>query len=184
MRLAALSTFLFAYVEAGAVADRRMNFPGEAFAGEHQLALRGAGLMTAGLVFRVYEAALYLPPDVPSARVLDDVPKRLEIVYLRALPRGVLIEAAAASLDRVATPAEREAIAERLSRINALYEDVRPGDRYTLTYRPGTGSELALNGRLLGTIEGADFAATYFAIWLGERSLRPDLRLALLNLRP
>jgi hypothetical protein len=53
---------------------------------------------------------------------------------------------------------------------------VKPGDRYALTYVPGVGTELALNGTTLGTVEGADFAAAVFAIWLGPQAIDESLK--------
>ena len=76
-----------------------------------------------------------------------------------------------------------ETFRERLDAINKLYIDVKLGDRYALTYIPGTGCELALNGKPLGTIPGADFAAAYFGIWLGAGCAKPEFRDALLKVR-
>ncbi len=50
-----------------------------------------------------------------------------------------------------------------------------------LTLR-GIGSELALNNRPLAVIEGADFAAAYFGIWLDDRTHYPEFRKELLGL--
>ena len=74
-----------------------------------------------------------------------------------------------------------EALRPRLDRINTLYRDVKPGDRYSLTYVPGVGTELALNGSPLGVIDGADFGAAYFRIWLGDHSIDARLRDQLLT---
>jgi hypothetical protein len=52
-----------------------------------------------------------------------------------------------------------------------LYVDVQPGDRYSLTYIPGRGTELALNGEPRGVIEGAEFAAALFSIWIGREPI-------------
>jgi hypothetical protein len=52
--------------------------------------------------------------------------------------------------------------------INTFYEDVRKGDRYSLTYIPGRGTELKFNGETRGVVPGADFANIYFSIWLGQ----------------
>ena len=57
---------------------------------------------------------------------------------------------------------------------------MKPGDRYALTYIPGVGTELALNGKPKGVIEG-DFAAAYFAIWLGAKPLDASLKAQLLT---
>jgi hypothetical protein len=65
----------------------------------------------------------------------------------------------------------------------AAYRDVKPGDRYALTYIPGSGTELSFNGSPLVVIDGADFAAAYFSIWLGKRPLDPGLKDKLLRKR-
>jgi hypothetical protein len=71
----------------------------------------------------------------------------------------------------------------RLDRINSLYRDVKPGDRYALTYVPGVGTQLALNGTEIGVIDGADFARAYFRIWLGEDPIDIRLRDQLIGCR-
>ena len=150
--------------------------------GSETLPLRGAGLLKVRVIFKVYAAALYLPATVASERYADDVPKRIEIAYLRDLDAGIIIKAGDDALKRSLTPEQQVTLRPRLEAINRLYVDVRAGDRYALTYEPGRGSTLSLNGRDLGTIEGADFAAAYFGIWLDHRSDFPDFRAALLGL--
>ena len=76
---------------------------------------------------------------------------------------------------------ELERLRGRLERLNAAYRDVKPGDRYALTYLPGRGTELSLNGSPLTVIEGADFAAAYFGIWLGRRPIDEKLKRELLK---
>jgi hypothetical protein len=65
----------------------------------------------------------------------------------------------------------------------AVHSGGQPGDRYALTYLPGVGTELSLNGRPLGTIPGEDFAAALFSIWLGPHPLDDDLKRTLLASR-
>ena len=72
------------------------------------------------------------------------------------------------------------ALRPKIDELNALYRDVNAGDRYSLTYLPSWGTELALNGRPLGRVEGADFGAAVFAIWLGPSPVDRGLRRALL----
>jgi hypothetical protein len=50
-----------------------------------------------------------------------------------------------------------------------------------LTYIPGRGTELALDGRPKGVIGGADFAAAVFAIWLGPKPLNKSFKAQLLE---
>lgn len=180
MLLLALS---FLCATASALADPAgKDFPPTCRVGPVELPMRGAGLLRVRMIFKVYSAALYLPATVPSDRYAEDVPKRLEIAYLRNLEAAVIIRAGEEALQRNLTPAQRSTLQPRLEAINRLYSDVKAGDRYALTYEPGRGSTLSLNGRDLGTIEGADFAAAYFGIWLDERTDFADFRAALLGI--
>jgi hypothetical protein len=65
--------------------------------------------------------------------------------------------------------------------MHALYRDVKPGDRCSLTYLPGVGTWLTLNGQILGTVAGAEFAAAYFAIWFGQQPMDASLKRKLLG---
>ena len=68
-----------------------------------------------------------------------------------------------------------------IDHLNRLYTDVQPGDHYALTYVPGVGTELALNGETKGLIEGAEFSAVLFAIWIGRQPVDESLRKQLLT---
>lgn len=143
------------------------------------LPLRGSGVLRVGMIFKVYAAALYLTGDAAWNDYTNDIPKRIEIAYLRDLDADILVRAGNDALARHLGAAERAALRERIDAINRLYVDVKAGDRYALTYFPGRGSTLALNGRDLGTIDGADFAAAYFGIWLDARTGYPEFHAAL-----
>ena len=58
---------------------------------------------------------------------------------------------------------------------------MNPGDRYSLTYIPGKGTTLSLNGVPKGTVDGADFAAALFSIWLGPNPIDSNFKQALLG---
>ena len=146
-----------------------------------RMTLRGEGLLRVGYLFKVYEARLFVQENAPTADVLTDVAKRLEIRYLRPIKAADIIEIGDQTLQRQVGPEQLQQIQDRVATINSWYADVRPGDIYTLTYVPGQGSELALNGKSLGTIEGADFAAAYFGIWLDHRTKYTEFRNALLG---
>jgi hypothetical protein len=143
--------------------------------------LRNAALLRYLKVIKAYVAALYLPEGVTADDVLADLPKRLELSYLVSIKGPDFDKGAAPVLERNQTPAELARLRGRLDRINAAYKDVKPGDRYSLTYLPGRGTELALNGSPLVVIEGADFAAAYFGIWLGREPIDEKLKRDLLK---
>ncbi len=149
--------------------------------GSTLLNLKGAALLRYRVVFRAYVAALYLAPGTNPADVLSDVPKRLEIEYFWGIGAADFAEA---MLDRIALNLPRAEFARlepRITEFNRLYVDVSPGDRYSLTYEPGVGTELALNGTPLGTSTGPEFAQAAFSIWLGKEPLDIALKTALLG---
>jgi hypothetical protein len=127
-------------------------------------------------VVKVYAAALYLPPGSGPFDPANDLPRRLEFSYLVGIAGRDFGPAAERLLAQGFGPEALAPLRDRLDRLSAAYLDVKPGDRYALSYLPGTGTELTLNGRRLALIEGADFARAYFAIWLGHRPLDEPLR--------
>jgi hypothetical protein len=147
------------------------------------LALHCVGLLRYKVVFKGYVAGLYLGPGVAAEEALADVPKRLELSYFWGIKGSDISKAGDAILARNVDPDTLAQLRPRLDQMNALYETVNPGDRYALTYVPGLGTELALNGRRKGIIPGADFAAAYFRIWLGEQAIDAALRDQLLACR-
>lgn len=147
---------------------------------EETMRLHG-GAKLRWFLFDVYVAGLYLPPDVEPSRVLEDVPKRIEFHYLVSIDGKDFGPAGEKILRRGLSDEALAPLADRLAQIRAAYRDVEPGDRYALTYVPGRGTELSMNGTPLLTIPGADFARAYFSIWLGEKSLDDGFRKNLLR---
>ncbi len=190
-RLALAAAFVTGFIAAGvsvrqAEAAGFIDVEGVRFATEIQarserLDLRGTALLRWRSLFRAFVSALYLPPMTSPGDVLGDVPKRLEIEYFRAIRAEDLGRAADDLLERNLSKGTLETLRSRLDELHAAYESVEPGDRYAIDYRPGAGTELSKNGRPLTVIPGADFAAAYFSIWLGERPIDPVLRDRLLR---
>jgi hypothetical protein len=166
---------------AHALTVENVTFADSVTIGVTALPLRNAALLRYLKFIKAYVAALYLPEGVKTEDVLADVPKRLELSYLVSIKGPDFDKGAAPVLERNQTPAELARLMGRIDRINAAYKDVKSGDRYSLTYLPGRGTELALNGTPLIVIEGADFAAAYFGIWLGRDPIDEKLKRDLLK---
>jgi len=149
-----------------------------------ELPVRGLGLLRYRILFRGYVGALYLPEDTSAERIFDDVPKRLELSYFWSIDKDLFAEAGNEVLRRNVEADAYAGLEDRLEQLNAAYRDVEPGDRYALTYQPGVGTELALNGEPLTLVRGADFAAAYFKIWLGDAPVDEGFRDALLGRGP
>ena len=151
--------------------------------GEQRVPLHAAALLRWQKLVKVYVAALYLPEQTKPSEALSDIPKRLEISYLVSIKGTDFGTAAEEILARNVSGAELAGLRSRIDRLNAVYRNIKPGDCYALTYQPGKGTELSWNKEPLITIEGADFAAAYFGIWLGSKPLDDKLKKALLRKR-
>lgn len=146
-----------------------------------ELRLTGTALLTWALFVDVYAGAFYLPKGHPGSHWADDVPKRLELSYFRSFKAEDFSRASDTLLRDSLPPAQYQALAERLEAFYLLFGDIESGDRYSLNYSPGKGTELHLNGTLLGIAPGHDFAVAYFGIWLGEQPLNKNFRDQLLK---
>ena len=145
------------------------------------LRLHGAGVLRFKVFLKGYAAALYLGDGVDPNQSLEDVPRRLEIEYLWSIPADAFARATVEQISRNVDEATLARLRSSIDRLNELYTNVEPGDRYALTYVPGVGTELALNGEPRGLIEGAEFSSAVFAIWLGRKPVDKPLRQQLLT---
>lgn len=179
----AVSVQLASPVVGGAAEIEGVTFADTFRAGALAMPLQGVGLAKFLRTIKVYVGALYLAPGTRLECVLDDVPKRLELSYFRAIQAGDFGRAAMKVLADNVSPATIIRLKPRIEQLHRLYQDVKPGDRYGLTYLPGVGTELALNGERKGIVEGADFAAAYFAIWLGPDPINEALKEGLMHRR-
>ncbi|MBK7484979.1 MAG: chalcone isomerase family protein [Nitrospira sp.] len=209
----AVSGLVSSPVIGGAFEIEGVTFADTFQAGPLPMPLQGVGVAKFLRTITVYVGALYLAPGTKPERVLDDVPKRLELSYFRAIQAGDFGRAAMKVLADNMSPATITRLKPRIEQLHRLYQDVKPGDRYGLTYLPGVGTELALNGERKGIVEGADFAAAaggggggagrggggggggrgggggggggggYFAIWLGPDPINEALKEGLMHRR-
>lgn len=152
-------------------------------AGDRVLTLQSVGLLRYRILFKGYVAALYLEEGTSPGEVLEDVSKRLELEYFWSIAGEQFGPVAESTLERNLDARSLERLRPRVEALHAKYQDVKPGDRYALTYLPGEGTELAKNGVRLALVPGEDFARAYFGIWLGETPLDRGLRDQLLRER-
>ncbi|MBI5896936.1 MAG: chalcone isomerase family protein [Desulfobacterales bacterium] len=146
-----------------------------------QLALQGTGVFRYMGFIKAYVGALYYEEGLGPEAVLGDRPKRLEVEYFYALKGSDFGKVTERFMARNVDAEALRRIRPQVAYHNSLYRDARPGDRYALTYIPGRGTELSLNGDALGVIAGAEFAAALFAMWLGDEPMNADFKQQLLG---
>ena len=149
--------------------------------GEVRLVLNNVALLRYRVLFRGYVAGLYLGEGVEPESLFDDVPKRLEISYFWGIPAHKFTEATISGISANRSAESVLALQPAIEQFNALYEDIEPGDRYSLTYIPGIGTELARNGVPLGTVGGTEFASALYSIWFGTSPFDQSLKMRLLK---
>ena len=157
-----------------------VEFAEQVTTGDLELKLHGVGLLKYMVFVKAYVAGLYLGPGCTAENVLADAPKRLEISYFWDIAREDFISVTRTAIQQNLTEAEFASLRDQVEQFVNLYQAVTPGDRYSLTYVPGVGTELALNGTALGVIEGAELGAAVFAIWFGDAEIDGKLKAALL----
>lgn len=162
-------------------------FPTQITLAEQPLALTGTGVARYRIVFTVYAAGLYLPNGTERNAVLDpQTPRRLEIEYFHNISADDIILAANTKLEAQRTPEQLAELQPAIDAFHDLFQSVSDGDRYRMDYLPSIGTQLSFNGEPVGTVEGGEFAAAYFGIWLDEssplsKSLRDDLMRSMLD---
>jgi len=142
--------------------------------------LNSVALLRYMVFIKAYVGGLYLGPGADPQSILADTPKRLEISYFWEISAEDFQSATREAILRNIGQARYAKISASVDQFNALYKTVKPGDRYALTYVPGVGTELALNGKPLGTVPGAEFSAGVFSIWFGDEEVDSDFKEALL----
>ncbi len=166
----------FLTTSAQAIEIKGVNFVNSYPAGQAKLALTGAAVLKWGLLFDVYAGAFYLPEGIAGSQWTDNVPKRLELSYFRNFKAEDFSSTSDKLLRNNLSNEDYQSLTERLQQFYQLFRDIKPGDRYSLIYRPETGTELRHNGELLGTAPGADFAVAYLGIWLGPQPINESFR--------
>jgi len=147
-----------------------------------ELTLHGAGVREK-YFFDIYVAALYLDQtDQPVQRMLGrDEAGRIEMHFVYdEIERERLVEAWRDSIRANHDREVRGAVAGRLARFLAQMPAMSAGDTLALTYRPGEGTRMVVNGGRLDTFDGGVFFRTLLGALIGPEPPDTDLKRGLL----
>lgn len=144
--------------------------------------LNGAGVLK-WLLFSIYVAAAWMEePTNDAQRALDsDQIKRIEATYLVNAPGKDLMRGLGEELAKQPEAVRQTQRANHEMFLSFFAEGIRTGGSMRITYVPGKGTEVALNDKVKGVIEGLDFMKSVFAIWLGPNPTTKQIKHALLG---
>ena len=129
----------------------------------------------------VYDATLWSGPAGIDASALGSQALALRLRYARSIGGAELADASAKLMRGQASPQELQHWRQRM---RAVFPDVHPGNTLCGVYLPhaasGPTTQFLAAGKLLGSIDGEDFARAFFGIWLGPHATHAQLRRELL----
>jgi hypothetical protein len=166
---------------AGNVDASTVAFPPSYTVSRTTLELRGKSVLHYLMVIKAYAGAFYLEKGATGRKALADVAKRLELEYFHAIEAEDFARATRTMIAKNISKKHYMRLRKRVEEFNALYRNVKPGDRYAITYLPGKGTTLTLNGRPLGTIAGYDFSYALFSVWIGKNPIDKKMKKELLG---
>lgn len=151
-----------------------------------QMALLGAGVRSKTFVVKVkvYVAALYVTPEAlakhkgkaPTPELFTDLvwgdfPKEITLRFVRNVGKDRIQSAM-----REALPAADKALTDRFV---SYFPEVKEGQECVLRWGSGGVLEVTMAGEKKAPIADKNFAAAVFGIYLGEKPIQDDLKLAL-----
>jgi hypothetical protein len=136
------------------------------------LVLNGAGLRTKSfLKVKVYVAGLYVTQRSTDAAAIValDAPKVIRMTLMRDVDRSTMMGAFKDGVESN-SPTQVVPLAPKLKQVeDAFPAEFKEGQVLSVTYVPGQGTTVGVEGAKGVTVEGKDFADALFRIWLGPK---------------
>lgn len=136
---------------------------------DQALVLNGAALRKK-FVVKVYVGGLYLPAKQGNAATVigTDAPRRMVMHFLYNVSKDQMAEAWSEGLEDN-TPNAPAEVKTAFKTLESWMEDVPKGNRIVLTYVPGTGTTVEVNGKAKGTLPGKAVADAILNTWIGPK---------------
>lgn len=175
-RTALLAGFLTCSIPAWSVQIAGVTLPPTETVQGTQLSLAGCASREK-LWVDLYAVSLYLPQGTTDvARMTDDqTPKlvRLDVTHDGQVPNGLPSEWRQRLQQHVSQ--------EFMQTLERHYNDLRGGDTVRVSYTPGGGTTLSVNGNTVATRPGGDLMNAMLKLWVGANPVSEDLKNHLLQ---
>jgi long-chain acyl-CoA synthetase len=152
--------------------------------GGSALVLNGAGVRTK-MVFKVYVAGLYLTQKTSDANAVisDTGNKRVSMHFLRELSAEKLLHGMNEGFTDNNSAVEMTAIEPQMKQFRAMMTSakaVKENDVIVLDLT-AAGTQVNINGKALGAVEGEAFNQALLRVWLGAKPVDALLKKAMLG---
>ncbi|HEY0158759.1 MAG TPA: chalcone isomerase family protein [Thermoanaerobaculia bacterium] len=165
--LAAALALAVVNVDAATVAGVKID--DQASVNNQNLVLNGAGLRKK-LMFKVYTGALYLTAKQGNATSIlaADAPRRMVMHFLMDVDKGKIAEAWTDGL-KDNTPNASPEVKTAFKTLSSWMEDMKEGQKISMTYVPGIGTTVEVAGKSKGTLGGKAVADAILNTWIGPK---------------
>ncbi len=154
---------------AGAATVAGLNVADSVTVNNQKLVLNGAALRKK-FVVKVYVGSLYLQSKKTNAAAIltDDAPRRQVMHFLYDVDKEKMVEAWTDGLEDN-TPNASPEVKTAFSTLSSWMEDMKEGQTIVLTYVPGIGTTVEVNGKSKGTLGGKAVADAILNTWVGPK---------------
>jgi hypothetical protein len=152
---------------AGAASLAGVTLPDKIEVGGQTLVLNGLALRSKFFI-KVYVGGLYLPQkEKAAAKVLsEDVPRRMVMHFLYSVSKEQMCDAWKEGLEQNSPKAGAD-VKKSFTTLCGWMEPIPKGNELILTYIPGKGTEVQVNGKTKGILEGKATSDAILATWIG-----------------
>src|SRR5437763_9477295 len=164
-----LSLMLLVPIAASAATVAGVNMEDKTTVNGQTLVLNGVGLRKK-LFIKIYVGGLYLPAKMsnPASILGSDSPRRMVLHFLYSVSKDQMCDAWQEGLE-ANTPNSSAEVKGGFKTLCSLMEPIPKGNLLVITYVPGTGTTVEVNGKVKGTIPGKATAAAIVATWIGPK---------------
>ena len=133
------------------------------------LVLNGAGVRQK-LFVKVYVGSLYLPAKQSSEEAIlaGDTPRRMVMHFVYDVGAKSMVEAWESGLADN-TPNASAEVRNNFKTLESWMEDIPKGNEIVMTYVPGAGTTVDVNGKTKGPLAGKATADALLSTWIGPK---------------
>jgi hypothetical protein len=166
------------------IATTSIEFPERITYKNYSLVQTGVAELSYQNFIRAYTGAFYMEESTPVSSALNPVPKKLIIEYHLPIRAKDFAWATEFLVKRNVSKERFSELKSSLDELGRLYEAVDSGDRYSLVYLPGEGTELLLNNKSLGILDDTSgISRELFSLWIGTKPIDVKFKNEILGMK-